>query len=71
MNDITLRDLFAMMATDKDVESYTADMSKQTYVPAGKNSMTSWEGHYVYGTKSREEARYMYADAMMKQRDRK
>lgn len=71
MKKIKLRDFFAATATDLDVAPYLNDYENLIYRPAGSNSMCTWEARQVPTPRTREEARYLYADAMLKQRDEK
>lgn len=71
MKKIKLRDFFAATATDLDVAPYLNDYDNLIYRPAVSNSMGSWAATHVPTPRTREKARYLYADAMLKQRDEK
>ena len=67
---MTLRDYFAANATDKDIAPYREDYENLTHIPAGYSSMTgSYAARSAPTIRSKETARYMFADEMMKARE--
>lgn len=57
-NDRELRDFFAAHATEQDIQKYQWEVAKNTGYILIKHEV-----------RTREEARYAYADAMLKARD--
>ena len=54
---MTLRDWFAAQATDEDIRQFTEVFKSQ-------------QGHGTFDLTSRTEARYKFADAMLKEREK-
>ena len=65
---MTLRDYFAVHATDADIAPYLRDYDNLEYRPAFTNSMTSMPARQVPKDRPVAVARYMFADAMMEAR---
>jgi len=68
-NGMTLRDYFAAKATDEDVRQYINDYSQMVdgfyfSVATGKPEPTK-----MPTKRTREQAKYIYADAMLKARE--
>ena len=66
---MTLRDYFAVHATDADIAPYLLDYDNLEYRPAFTNSMTSMPARQVPKDRPVAVARYMFADKMMEARD--
>ena len=72
MKNIPLRDFFAATATDLDVAPYLNDYNNLRQRPAGNNTPgVLWQATMVPTPRTREAARYLYADAMLEQREKK
>ena len=65
---MTLRDYFASNATDSDIAPYLNDYENLTHMPAINTSMGSYAARSAPTRRSRETARYLFADAMMEAR---
>lgn len=65
-NGMTLRDYFAAMASEKDIEYWMSKGFTQTVIRRDNNG-NCYESQQV-AVWTREQARYRYADAMLKVR---
>lgn len=68
-NGMTLRDYFAAHATEKDVQNYINDYSEMVDGIYFSPASGKFETTKLPKKRTREQAKYLYADAMMEVRN--